>query len=231
MNIRSKPFARRSTLVAFFLSAVLTAVSVDAVQSNSTAVSARITAALNILQRFDASRKPDDVNSLSTLQSAIDAMESANYLHALTVENFVAQRRLVVEGWARIIKSIERSYDPAFDPNNARDVPKTCVIPPDGQTCGADASSIKDPNARAAYVAELQRNTLNLKRAVYYQRLHAMDMGAMTILQVNLRVFNKIAPEGVGPDFVALDNILRQTGLSNARRSTIDAMFYPVPGD
>lgn len=193
---------------------------------DSHVIDTRVASALGILQRFESSRRVNDVNSLGDLQSAIDTMQSAPDVHALTSENFLAQRRTIVQGWGQILKVIEQSYDPAFNPDNVNDIPTTCVIPPGGFPCTVNPSVIQDPKARAVYVSALQDNALKLKRANYYGRLHVLDMGAMTILEVTLRVFGKWAPNGVGPDFAALDDILRRTTLSDARRKTIDAMFY-----
>ncbi|HEY8309400.1 MAG TPA: hypothetical protein VIG47_02535 [Gemmatimonadaceae bacterium] len=211
------------------MTAALTGVSARAETSNDQTLQTRVASALGQARRFESLRRFSDASSLGVLQSAIYTMQSATDISALNVEKFTSQRRMIVQGWAEILKTIEQSYDPAFDPTSQNDVPTTCVIPPGGFPCGADPSVIGDLRVRDAYVTALQENALKLKRAFYYQRLHSMDESAMTILDTSLDLFRRVAPEGVGPDFVALDGILRRTGLSETRRTKIDALFYAHP--
>jgi hypothetical protein len=189
----------------------------------------RTASALQDLQRFKSS------HSLEDLKSAVYTMFGATSLDALTPENFVTQRRSLVQAYADILKTIEQSYDPTFDPANRNDLPQNCIAPPREAgghqlpSC-ADPNDLKDPVARATYAAALQANDLKNKRAIRYQQLKNIDDVAMSNLSATLDLLRSVAPDGTGPDFAALDAILRQVGLSDARRTKIDAMFYARPG-
>jgi hypothetical protein len=147
----------------------------------------------------------------------------------LTVQDFTRQRRMIVEGWAKIIKATDESYDPSYDTNDLAERPLTCVIPPGGLPCGTDPKYISDPQARAQYTAQLQANEKHYKQATYYQQVHNLDLGAMSILNSTLDLFREVAPEGASSDYAALDAVLQQSGLSHARRQRIDAMFNATP--
>lgn len=181
---------------------------------------ARVAVSLQDLQRFNGSRSLDDLNT------TITSLLSAVNISQIRPANYVARRRTVVQAWAQVLEAIEKSYDPAFDPKNPNDVPAICLIPPredDGRqmpSC-ADPRDVRDPKARAAYVAALKDNALRTRRANYYGRLRLLDEDAMSSLEANLRVFSTVAPR----DSAALDEILLKAGLSNARRTQIDALL------
>jgi DnaJ-domain-containing protein 1 len=85
----------------------------------------------------------------------------------------------------------------------------------------ADPQDLTDPAARAAYVAALQANELKTERASRYQELRNIDDDAMLSLRLNLADFHAVTRS----DSANLDGILRDAGLSDARRAKIDAMF------
>jgi hypothetical protein len=160
-------------------------------------------------------------HSFADLSSAVDEMEAASNLHALRPDTFVAQRRTYVRGWAQVLKAIEQSYDPAYNPNDPNDRPISGL---------PDPQSIPDPNRRATVAALVAANPQKLARASYYHDLLVIDMRAQALLRVTLDQFRKVEPDGTPPDYAALDGILQQAGLSAARRTKIDALFYARGG-
>jgi hypothetical protein len=195
--------------------AIAGSVTATAATPASDEVSAHVDGSSRALQIFARS------HSLADLRSAVDEMEAAVNLHALKPDNFVAQRRTLVRGWAQLVKTIEQSYDPTYDPNDRNNRPISGL---------PDPQSIPDPNGRAWAEAALAANSEKIRRASYYHDLLIIDMRAQTELKTSLDLFRKVEPDGTLPDFAALDGILRQAGLSTARRTKIDAMFYARPG-
>lgn len=160
-------------------------------------------------------------HAFSDLRAAVNEMEAAVNLHALKPDTFVNQRRTLVRGWAQVLKAIERSYDPTYDPNDPNNRPISGLPDPQG---------ISDPKERAWAVAALAANPKKLERASYYHDLSIIDLRAQTLLKTSLDLFRKVEPDGTPPDFAALDGIVQRAGLSSARRTKIDAMFYARPG-
>ncbi|MGA7747667.1 MAG: hypothetical protein WCA52_11740, partial [Candidatus Aquilonibacter sp.] len=74
----------------------------------------QVTTAMRELQSFNST------HSLSTLGTAIDTLGRAADLHAIAPEDFVTSRRSLMQAWARILQTIEQSYDPTYDPNDPR---------------------------------------------------------------------------------------------------------------
>jgi hypothetical protein len=180
----------------------------------------RIASSLQGLQRFQAS------HSLNDLKETVGDLLSAVDIRAIEPGNYIARRRTVVQAWARVFNVIEHSYDPAYDPSNTDDLPENCVEPPlddyGRELPGCpDPASIRDPKARAAYLAAVRANGEKTKRYNFYTSLHNIDGEAMEAMQLTLNDFRVAAP----PDAPALDFILRQAGISSERRRKIDAMF------
>lgn len=195
----------------------------------STQLDTRTISAMQSLQRYGSSHSFED------LRSALYTMESAADIGSLTPSNFIVERRTLVRGWARILKAVEQSYDPTFDPSNANDLPNSCVVPPrepsgrQAPAC-ADPSDVKDPQSRAQYIAAIRANDLRRQRTNRYRQLFNIDEAAMSSLEMALQLFNKVAPDNASPDFAALDDILKQAGLGDARRQTLDAWIYRRSG-
>ena len=184
----------------------------------------RVASAMQGLQRYKS------LHSFSDLRSTLYKLQSAIDVTTLTPDNFIESRRSLVNGWAQLLREIELAYDPTFDPNQHFSCPEP-GRQPDGteaRPC-ADPSVIQNPQARTAYALRLNAFHLRLKQAAHYQDVHNLDEGAMVTLSTGLDVLRKVAPNGAGPDFAALDAILQQAGLSKPRRSNIDAMFYGGP--
>jgi hypothetical protein len=169
-------------------------------------------------------------HSVADLEAAVFAMGGTVDLDTLTPANFISRRRELVQAWATIIKAIEQSYDPSFNPKQRF----SCPIPPPPasgqlQPC-SDPASISDPTARAQYETALANFKLQLAKARRYQQLVNIEGGAFSGLNMSLKLMSEVAPDGTSPDFAALDSILQQTGLATATRAKIDAMFYAGPG-
>jgi hypothetical protein len=208
-------WARVACLILCFSVACSAVASAAAPKKDQT--KARIATALQGLQRYYSS------HSLEDLHGAVDALTSAVDMNAIKHRNRLVRRRTVVQAWAQVLREVELSYDPTFDPN---DRPATCLVPPreaSGRqlpSC-ADPSDIQDPAARAVYVAALQANDHKIQQANHYQELRNIDDDAMLSLRLNLAGFHTVTPA----DSAALDGILRRAGLSESRRTKIDAMF------
>ncbi len=208
--------------------AITSTVSVSAAipsKVTSTQLDMQTVSAMQSLQRYKSS------HSFSDLRSAIYTMQTAADIGSLTTSNFITERRTLVRGWALILKAIEQSYDPNFNPDDPNDIPDSCVVPPrepngrQAPAC-ADPQEVQDPQARAQYIADIRANDLKRQRTSRYRQLFNIDEAAMGSLQMALDLFRKVAPEGAAPDFAALDGILRQAGLSEVRREKLDAYFY-----
>lgn len=218
-----------SALAASFICFALMAGAHEARSATQADVAARVSNAMRELQQYKPAPSLHDPQALSSLRSAVYTMQLATDVTALTPQNFVGQRRLLVAGWANIIRALQQSYDPSFDPNNVADLPSSCIIPPKGFPCGADPNHITDPQARAQYVNELRANLEKSKQALYYQQVHNLELGTMSIFGTMLTVFRKVAPEGATSDSAALDAILQQNGVSQARRQALDVLITATP--
>jgi len=180
----------------------------------------RIAAAMQEVQRFNSSGSLDD------LQTAVSKLLSAVDIGRIRPKNYVERRRTLLQAWAQILEVVERLDGRTFALNNPKDFPQDCVQPPleaNGQMeqpC-ADPSTIRDPKARAAYVAAIAANAAKAQRVNFQARLARIDEDAMVSLRGNMRTFHRVA----APDYYALDTILQQAHLSMARRRRIDAMF------
>jgi len=189
----------------------------------------RLNSSSQALNRFQTT------HSLNDLQAAVASMDGTIDITQLTPGNFIATRRMLVQGWAQVLKAIEQSYDPTYDPKDRNQQPSDCVVPPvepsgrRAHTCG-NPNDVLDPGTRAAYIDAIQQNQEKIRRSSHYITVHLLDERAMTTLSMALDLLRSLAPEGAGADFPALDNILQRARISEARRSEIDAMFYARPG-
>jgi hypothetical protein len=176
---------------------------------------------LHVANSAQALQRFADTRSLGDLRTAVDEMGFALNPDAFTAQTFVAQRRVLVRGWAKVIKTIELSYDPTYDPHDPSNAPQWGL--PDPQL-------IHDPQARQLAIAALAENERRVKRAAYYHDLTIIDLGAQAHLRMSLALLRRIAPAGTPPDAVALDGILQDAAISSARRAKIDALFSASPG-
>jgi hypothetical protein len=183
-----------------------------------------VTEALQRLERFKSS------HSLADLKAAVSTMGAAYGGSTFTPRNVIVQRRAIVSGWAPILKAIEESYGPTFDPHDPRNLPESCLLlvdygGPDSPTCNPDPLTVRDPDVRAKYVAALRQNEVKLKRTNYWHELSIIDEEAMARLEVTFKFLRQLYPQRVFGDSAILDAILRSVDLSNARRKTLDAYF------
>jgi len=174
-------------------------------------------------------------HSLRDLQAAVDALSGTFVFSDLTPNNFIPTRRAIVQAFGPVLKAIEQSYEPNYNPNDRSNTPFFCPPPPAGLVPSGvsdgciDPNTIRDPNVRAQYVAAMHTNNLKKQRAGHYADVSNIDAQAMATLSASLELLNSVAPEGAGPDFSALDGILQRAGISSARRAQVDAMFYATP--
>jgi len=176
---------------------------------------AHLAAASRAMQQFDASRAPAD------LRPAIDELTAASntqVFRRLSAGAFVTQRRTLVAAWAEVLKRIQQSYDPAYDPHSRANWLVWGLPVPE---------YVHDPQERAAVVAAIKANDEKAKRAGAWHDVMVVDVLAQAILRVVLSQLHKVAPDGAGDDFAALDAILRRAGLSDATRENIDGCTDP----
>jgi hypothetical protein len=146
---------------------------------------------------------------------------AAGNLNGLKPNTFVAQRRTLIQGWAELFKAIDDSYDPTYDPDDPKNRPVRNLSNP---------RDIPDPKLRAAAEAEAAANAQKIARQTHYYDLYRVDVLAQNSLKMQWDQFRRLEPDGTDADFAALDRILQQTGLSNVRRTKVNAMFYARPG-
>jgi len=180
----------------------------------------RVSAALNGLQTsYTDEAAPRLQNIVSDLTVAVN-------VRTIDPSNYIARRRLVVQAWARIFSALDKSYDSSFDVHDDRNAPGECLDPPreaDGTqlpSC-ADPNDVKDPVARAKYLADIAANEQKIKRWNAYGHFNNIDLEAKLGLRMQLSAFRAVA----SPDAAYLDGLLRRAGLSDKRRKDIDAMF------
>jgi hypothetical protein len=158
---------------------------------------ARVKTALEQLHGFEQTQSPDD------LQKSISTLGSAIYLSKTVPADYVPARRTLVQAWARILRAIEVNGDLAFDSIDLRDL--------------ENPNQIHDPSLRAEYVAAI----LAQRRPFFQSRLDSYKNWALNSLRLHLGFFRDVTP----PDTVALEDIVRQTGLSDASRANVDAII------
>jgi hypothetical protein len=156
-------------------------------------------------------------HSYADLRSAVGALVSAVNLHEFTPATFVGKRRTLVAAWAQVLRTIEQSYDPTYDPNDPANRPLLGL---------PDPASIRDPRERAIVQAQIAANPEKLQRAARWHDVTEIDLLAQAAIKAQLDQLRRVAPEGTDADFAALDDILRKAGLSSTRRTQIDALFY-----
>ncbi|HTU69312.1 MAG TPA: hypothetical protein VMF11_03240 [Candidatus Baltobacteraceae bacterium] len=179
-------------------------------------VQQRVSSSMQDLQRFKAE------HSFSDLENAINTLYSFGDIRSIAPANYVARRRSLVEAWAQILKTIEESYDPTYNPHDLNDLYNDCLTAPQATTPTCfDYQDIKDPKARADFITAIKANAVKAQKGLYYTRLRSLDDDAMTSLKVDLQIFSAA---GAPPDGAALDAIIQQAGLSKSRQTAVDAM-------
>lgn len=129
------------------------------------------------MRKFESEMEPE------RLREAYDALVDINLAQEHDPKDRVRIRSRSLSLWLFLIQTIDRFWDPNFDPN---DVPETLVQPPATAggivyPPGADPAVIEDPKARAQYEQEI---TANRAKADRYR------------LQVELRRINERISEG-----------------------------------
>lgn len=178
----------------------------------------RIAAATALLDRYRSSHALDD------LRAAESDLFSANDFSSIRPDELVTRRRAVTSGYARVLHELEALIDPTFDPNDRNNYPSTCVTPPrepGGHQYGSctDPKVVQDPATRAAYVSAIEANAAKIRRMNTQSRVHTLANEVTDSLRRVLREYRTRAPA----DTTALDTILRQAGISEARRTVIHA--------
>ena len=179
---------------------------------------ARLAAANVLLNRYRSS------HSLEDLRTASSTLLSANDFSMNRPEDLVARRRAVTSGYATILRELESLTDPTFDPSDPKSLPLMCVTPPrepSGRQLGScvDPNDIQDPATRAAYLVAIDENAARTRRLNTQQRVHTLALETTDRLARVLRRYRSRVPD----DGAAIDAILRQAGVSDARRATIEA--------
>jgi len=184
---------------------------------------ARIREALQGLRRFTSS------GSLADLHNTIGVLTGAViYPRDLTVAERAGVRLAVVRAWSQVLAAIDTGYDARFDPRKLpiEELGSKCPVPPreaDGrrvEVC-ASPSEIEDPQARAAYVAELQANERRHQEINYQAELDHLKDEVMSSIHANLEVLRvRAAPSNIS----AIGEVLKQAHILEAERQSIAEM-------
>jgi hypothetical protein len=164
--------------------------------------------ALDDLALYKKSRSVQD--KILYLKDAVSHTQSSWTFHSLTPENYIPTRRLIVRMWARVLRAIEDTYDPTFDPNDPSEAFVISSMPVG--CCGIDAKAIEENNRKIA-------------RWNQWHELRNVDLRAMGGLRITLESLNSWSPPGIGNDDKALGKIIRGAGITLKRQVEIDAMF------
>ena len=188
-----------------------------------------IRASSDALTRYGAS------HSINDLTAAIKALDGSIDPDTLTPGNFVATRRALVRADVNVLRVVDQSYDPTFNPLDPQNIQFLCVPPPPvvGAHRCMNPDEIKDLAIRATYAASVNLNSEKVKRNIAFRQIAHLDDYATTMLDIILKFLNSIAPDDVGPDCFALDHIVQQAGLSESKRNHIDTIIcsrnHPSP--
>lgn len=214
-NNRRAPSAMCSALAVAYVISLVTSVSAqDQVADRSVP---RIAAANALLDRYRSTHSLDD------LSAAEATLFSANDFSTIRPADLNARRRAVAAGYAKIFRELELLIDPAFDPADRKNYPLFCLTPPrepngrQAPSC-ADPNDVQDPGTRAAYVAALDENAARTRRIVMQRRVQIL---AAQMTDSFVRVLRQYRSR-TSDDGVALDSILRENGMSAARRVKIE---------
>lgn len=174
--------------------------------------------ATRVAQSHDDLARYAKSHDLHDLEAAVSDLDGTIDLDSMSAENFTATRRVLVTAWVTAIKVVEGAYDPTFDPKDPKNRFPGCMPPPTPVPSGAplvpqgiDTVVISCPNQ-----AEINR------RSSYYFRVSRADRLAITGLEASLKMLNGVAPIGLGFDYEALDQIVRQSAISSAARTEIE---------
>lgn len=180
-------------------------------------VQARVTNAMQELRTYNST------HSFPALKSAIETLANAVEPRLVSPDDYITFRRTIVEDWASILETIERSYDPTYNPTNPNDLPNDCVLPDNRSvTCNVSPDQVQDPKERADYEARLEANAAKARRALQWHNVLVLDTEAMASMQADLQLF---AAAGAPSDYAALDGIFRRARISKARMAKIDAIL------
>jgi len=168
---------------------------------------AKFTASAQDLQRYRISHSLDD------LRQSIYDLQGSLFIFDLAPETFVEQRRARIRQWAEILRVIEQSYDPTYDPAVRYWQPSWPLHRP--------ASAAEN----LQYQKELADFKLRTERTNDYIQLQNVDALAMTSLLMESFALAHYTKMETVSDFEALDGILVRAGISDERRLEIDAIF------
>jgi hypothetical protein len=165
--------------------------------------------ALDDLALYKKSRSFRD--KILYLKDAVNHTQGSWIFHSLTPENYIPTRRLIVRMWAKVLRAIEDTYDPTYDPNDPKERGVIYSMPVG--CCGIDAKAIEENNRKIA-------------RTNQWAEIRNVDLGAMGGLRMMLEALNTWSPPGIGNDDKALGKIIRDAGITPKRQVEVDAMFY-----
>jgi len=157
---------------------------------------AKFTASAQDLQRYRISHSLDD------LRQSIYDLQGSLFIFDLAPETFVEQRRARIRQWAEILRVIEQSYDPTYDPAVRYWQPSWPLHRP--------ASAAEN----LQYQKELADFKLRTERTNDYIQLQNVDALAMTSLLMESFALAHYTKMETVSDFEALDGILVRAGIS-----------------
>ena len=181
----------------------------------------QINQATSLLLDFSKSK------SIDQLENALRAMEGVLPPRIDKTVQSTAARQEQTKMWLSLLGIIDQSIDPTYNNQNPKNAIAVNLAPPptsDGISypSGVDPKAIKDPVVRSQYEAALKQNNDKAIKAMTQTRLHHIDQLASLDVERFLQTFYTSSIE----DKNELDNIMRQTKLSQDRVRKLKAPFH-----
>lgn len=173
-------------------------------------ISNSINVAIGELKAFEASK--DFVHILR----ARKAMEEVIYPRVLYPDASMASERTLarkqqIKMWLKLVAALEKNLDPSF---NATDFPARRTRPP----CTTKEA---DPKAYAEHELAIKKNKEKTKNYNLQTGLRQQEL----ILSRDLEAFIKSSYNNLPNDQNELDGILLESGISDARKQKLKALF------
>lgn len=142
---------------------------------------------------------------------------------AFQIANFISSpippRQQKLRMWLKIMVSIDHNLDPSF---NINDSARMNVSPPGGAyRAGIDPKDVKDPAIRAEYEELIRKNKEKRERRHLQNGLRHINEQLMFAVERFVRKHYTSSAE----DQKELDQLLRETGISEARKQKLKALF------
>lgn len=205
------------TVAALAAAAAIATPAVAQSTVNGDQTESRIALAMAGYERFQTSHSAEDLR-----KTAFELIKTIDQ-RALRTGDVIGHRRSIVSAYAKVLKAVDGLSDPSFIPDHP---PSICVMPPrepDGHQAPAcaDPKTVRDPGARAQYIAAIEQRSAEIRSYNAQMQIVGIANEVLGTLEIVLHRFHARAPD----DSAALDEILRKSGITDARRAQIHAMY------